>query len=70
MNKTFTTPVSTGAVIFAEPIVADVRSVAAGDPSPDGNGVLAIQRGIEVGHVFSGLPYPQSMNRSLHRRGW
>ena len=45
-----------------EPIVADVRSVVAGDPSPDGSGVLAIQRGIEVGHVFTGLPYPQSMN--------
>jgi prolyl-tRNA synthetase len=47
---------------LAEPIVADVRSVVAGDPSPDGKGVLAIQRGIEVGHVFSGLPYPQIMN--------
>jgi prolyl-tRNA synthetase len=47
---------------LAEPIVADVRSVMAGDPSPDGRGVLAIQRGIEVGHVFSGLPYPQTMN--------
>ena len=46
---------------LAEPIVADVRSVVAGDPSPDGKGVLAIQRGIEVGHVFSGLPYPQTM---------
>lgn len=45
-----------------EPIVADVRSVVAGDPSPDGRGPLAIQRGIEVGHVFTGLPYPQSMN--------
>jgi prolyl-tRNA synthetase len=39
-----------------------VRSVVAGDPSPDGKGILAIQRGIEVGHVFSGLPYPQIMN--------
>ena len=47
---------------LAEPIVADVRNVTAGDPSPDGKGVLAIQRGIEVGHVFLGLPYPQSMN--------
>jgi prolyl-tRNA synthetase len=47
---------------LAEPIVADVRSVVAGDPSPDGKGILAIQRGIEVGHVFSGLPYPQIMN--------
>jgi prolyl-tRNA synthetase len=35
--------------------------VRAGDPSPDGKGVLAIQRGIEVGHVFSGLPYPKTM---------
>jgi len=41
---------------LAEPLVADVRSVVAGDPSPDGKGVLAIQRGIEVGHVFAGCP--------------
>jgi prolyl-tRNA synthetase len=33
-------------------LVADLRNVVAGDPSPDGKGVLAIQRGIEVGHVF------------------
>jgi prolyl-tRNA synthetase len=33
-------------------LVADIRNVVAGDPSPDGAGVLAIQRGIEVGHVF------------------
>jgi prolyl-tRNA synthetase len=45
-----------------EPDVADVRNVVAGDPSPDGKGVLAIQRGIEVGHVFAGLPYPETMN--------
>jgi len=45
-----------------EPLVADVRNVVAGDPSPDGKGVLAIQRGIEVGHVFAGLPYPETMN--------
>ncbi len=47
---------------LAEPIVADVRSVVTGDPSPDGKGVLAIQRGIEVGQVFAGLPYPEIMN--------
>ena len=47
-----------------EPIVADLRNVVAGDPSPDGQGVLAIQRGIEVGHVFAGLPYAESMNLS------
>jgi len=33
-------------------VVADIRNVVVGDPSPDGLGVLAIQRGIEVGHVF------------------
>ena len=33
-------------------VVADIRNVVAGDPSPDGKGALAIQRGIEVGHVF------------------
>ena len=36
-----------------EPVrIADIRNVVAGDPSPDGKGILAIQRGIEVGHVF------------------
>ena len=33
-------------------LIADLRNVVAGDPSPDGKGTLAIQRGIEVGHVF------------------
>ncbi len=33
-------------------LVADIRSVAAGDPSPDGKGALEICRGIEVGHIF------------------
>ena len=33
-------------------LVADIRNVVAGDPSPDGQGMLALQRGIEVGHVF------------------
>ncbi|MGZ5079703.1 MAG: proline--tRNA ligase [Usitatibacter sp.] len=33
-------------------LVADIRNVVAGDPSPDGKGVLEIARGIEVGHVF------------------
>ena len=35
-----------------EPEVADIRNVVAGDPSPDGQGVLDIVRGIEVGHIF------------------
>jgi prolyl-tRNA synthetase len=33
-------------------LVADIRNAVEGDPSPDGAGALAIQRGIEVGHVF------------------
>jgi prolyl-tRNA synthetase len=37
---------------LAEPQVADIRNVVAGDPSPDGKGKLEILRGIEVGHIF------------------
>jgi len=33
-------------------VVADIRDVVAGDPSPDGKGVLSLCRGIEVGHIF------------------
>jgi prolyl-tRNA synthetase len=45
-----------------EPTVFDFRNVVEGDASPDGNGVLAIQRGIEVGHVFQlGTRYSQDM---------
>ncbi len=35
-----------------EPEVFDIRNVVAGDPSPDGKGILEICRGIEVGHIF------------------
>ncbi|MCL2657268.1 MAG: proline--tRNA ligase [Betaproteobacteria bacterium] len=46
--------------------VADIRNVVAGDPSPDGKGKLAIQRGIEVGHVFYlGTKYSQAMNATF-----
>jgi prolyl-tRNA synthetase len=46
-----------------EPVVADLRNVVEGDASPDGNGVLAIERGIEVGHVFQlGTAYSAKMN--------
>ena len=45
-----------------EPEVADIRSVVAGDPSPDGHGRLTIGRGIEVGHVFQlGRQYAAAM---------
>ena len=47
-------------------LVADIRNVVAGDPSPDGHGTLAIQRGIEVGHVFYlGTKYSRAMNASF-----
>jgi len=47
----------------AEPQVADIRNVVAGDPSPDGNGRLEIVRGIEVGHIFQlRTKYSQAMN--------
>ena len=47
-------------------LVADLRSVVAGDASPDGKGMLAIERGIEVGHVFYlGTKYSQAMNATF-----
>ncbi len=47
-------------------VVADIRNVVEGDPSPDGKGVLAIQRGIEVGHVFLlGTKYSAAMNANF-----
>ena len=47
-------------------IVADLRNVVAGDPSPDGQGELAIERGIEIGHIFYlGTKYSQAMNATF-----
>ncbi|MBS0214240.1 MAG: proline--tRNA ligase [Proteobacteria bacterium] len=49
-----------------EPEVADIRNVVAGDPSPDGKGVLHIARGIEVGHVFAlGRKYSEAMKATV-----
>ncbi|MDR1311183.1 MAG: proline--tRNA ligase [Burkholderiaceae bacterium] len=46
--------------------IADFRNIVAGDPSPDGQGVLAIQRGIEVGHVFQlGTRYSEDMHATF-----
>ena len=52
---------------LAEPdVVADIRNVVEGDPSPDGKGVLSIARGIEVGHVFQlGQKYAEAMNATV-----
>jgi prolyl-tRNA synthetase len=51
----------------AEPaLVADVRNVVRGDPSPDGKGTLEIVRGIEVGHIFQlRTKYSASMKASF-----
>jgi prolyl-tRNA synthetase len=47
-------------------LVADIRNVVAGDPSPDGKGLLEIARGIEVGHVFAlGTLYSQAMGATF-----
>jgi len=47
-------------------LVADLRNVVAGDRSPDGQGELAIERGIEVGHVFYlGTKYSKAMNATF-----
>jgi prolyl-tRNA synthetase len=49
-----------------EPAVFDLRNVVEGDASPDGKGVLSIQRGIEVGHVFQlGTRYSQDMKATF-----
>lgn len=52
---------------LAEPaLVADIRNVVEGDPSPDGKGELRIERGIEVGHVFYlGTKYSEAMKATM-----
>ncbi len=50
----------------APEIVADIRNVVAGDASPDGKGILAIERGIEIGHIFVlGTKYSKAMNATF-----
>jgi len=47
-------------------VVADIRNVVEGDPSPDGTGTLRIARGIEVGHVFQlGRKYAEAMGMTV-----
>ncbi|NOZ37305.1 MAG: proline--tRNA ligase [Gammaproteobacteria bacterium] len=46
--------------------VVDIRTVVAGDPSPDGKGSLEIKRGIEVGHIFQlGNKYTEALKASV-----
>jgi prolyl-tRNA synthetase len=46
--------------------VADIRQVQEGDLSPDGQGTLALARGIEVGHIFqNGDTYTKPFNAGV-----
>jgi prolyl-tRNA synthetase len=46
--------------------IEDIRQVVEGDPSPDGNGLLQIKRGIEVGHIFQlGSKYSEAMGAKV-----
>lgn len=48
------------------PETADLRDVVAGDASPDGQGILEITRGIEVGHIFQlGDNYSDKLNANV-----
>lgn len=61
-----TTGVNWGRDLPEPDFVADIRNVVAGDLSPDGKGQLAIERGIEVGHVFYlGTKYSKAMNATF-----
>lgn len=47
-------------------LVTDLRNVVEGDRAPDGSGTLAIQRGIEVGHVFYlGTKYSEALKATF-----
>jgi len=47
-------------------VIADIRNVVEGDPAPDGSGTLAIERGIEIGHIFYlGTKYSKAMNATF-----
>lgn len=47
-------------------LVADIRNVVEGDPSPDGKGTILIRRGIEVGHIFQlGDKYSKALNANV-----
>ncbi|KRE85416.1 proline--tRNA ligase [Rhodanobacter sp. Soil772] len=46
--------------------VADLRNVVEGDLSPDGQGLLHLARGIEVGHVFQlGTKYAEALDATV-----
>jgi prolyl-tRNA synthetase len=47
-------------------VIADIRNIVAGDPSPCGEGTIDIKRGIEVGHIFQlGTKYAEAMKATI-----
>ncbi|MBL0426139.1 proline--tRNA ligase [Ramlibacter alkalitolerans] len=61
-----TTGVNWGRDLPEPALVADIRNVVEGDLSPDGKGRLAIERGIEVGHIFYlGTKYSKAMEATF-----
>jgi prolyl-tRNA synthetase len=49
-----------------QPETADLRMIADGDPSPDGQGTIRLVRGIEGGHIFQlGSKYSEAMGLSV-----
>jgi prolyl-tRNA synthetase len=58
--------VNWGRDLPAPDVVADIRNVVEGDLAPDGSGALAIERGIEIGHIFYlGTKYSQAMHATF-----
>jgi prolyl-tRNA synthetase len=58
--------VNWGRDLPAPDVVADLRNVVEGDLAPDGSGALAIERGIEIGHIFYlGTKYSQAMHATF-----
>ena len=61
--KLHTAGVNWGRDLPEPDLVADLRNVVTGDPSPDGQGSLDLCRGIEVGHIFKlGSKYSQALD--------
>jgi prolyl-tRNA synthetase len=61
--KFHTTGVNWGRDLPEPDLVADIRNVIVGDPSPDGAGDLNLCRGIEVGHIFKlGTKYSEALD--------
>jgi prolyl-tRNA synthetase len=64
--KFHTAGVNWGRDLPESDLVADIRNVVVGDPSPDGKGALDLCRGIEVGHIFKlGTKYSEALGATV-----